>query len=660
MDSSLSNFSQLRNVLDNSIPQQDVHRGPVNESLSPSAPTNFSGFGQSKEFPSALASPHNYSQNRRSVRMDELVQDLNSALDESTAGSRPKRKVWRRRCKSTSNLAAIMQTNRGQPTSGPPGRSQNNSIDETSTSSEGEMADDAATVNPQLFEVIDRKDDRGTSSLQLSDSDETCSLNNLSSNPAGGVDTQIVSKRLTPHYSSTVRKKRANSLLENKKDSPEAMTTNEPVSTGQKRDRYAAGLYSESPDKGRANAALESDSLNETFSPLRPNTKRKRKCKRIALDPESATAGSSSVRYSKSKSKSGPVPGGEKRKKMRSRSACMQPQVSSKAHFNSPQPSMMVIGKRKRSNREKSVETDSNANGSNSREGPWMTSKHAMDVDRDTMDIEDDTRVRHRGGCSSSSLSSSDWEDASDADERVSQPEIDDHEADDEQSDWPGHAEEGSSTIYGPSDDEFNAKGMALDEENLNSLTSTARQAYLARMKRLAECVPGREIRAGARRLRTRQRGFTIKSSSSEQVSRFLQDARRTELKLTVIRSSDRNKIAHLANLYSLSLRHEANHSNPASHLIVLTKTGRTLKPNEEFIVPNAPTKPSSCPNTDVKRRRREILSDNPTDQTVEIVNLCGAPQPGSDQQPSPSTSTSTNEPQSPANFISEAYQDVD
>ena len=86
-----------------------------------------------------------------------------------------------------------------------------------------------------------------------------------------------------------------------------------------------------------------------------------------------------------------------------------------------------------------------------------------------------------------------------------------------------------------------------MDQENLNSLTSTARQAYLARMKRLAECVPGREIRAGSRRVRSRQRGFTIKSSSSEQVSRFLQDSSRSELRLTILRSSDRNKIAHLA-----------------------------------------------------------------------------------------------------------------
>jgi hypothetical protein len=82
--------------------------------------------------------------------------------------------------------------------------------------------------------------------------------------------------------------------------------------------------------------------------------------------------------------------------------------------------------------------------------------------------------------------------------------------------------------------------------ENFNKLTSTARQAYLARMKRLAECVPGREIRAGTRRIRSRQTGFTIKSSSSEQLSRFLQDPSRTQLRLSVLRGTDRGKIVHL------------------------------------------------------------------------------------------------------------------
>jgi len=85
-----------------------------------------------------------------------------------------------------------------------------------------------------------------------------------------------------------------------------------------------------------------------------------------------------------------------------------------------------------------------------------------------------------------------------------------------------------------------------LQIENFNKLTSTARQAYLARMKRLAECVPGREIRAGTRRIRNHQSGFTIKSSSSEQLSRFLQDSSRSKLRLSVSRGSDRHKIVHL------------------------------------------------------------------------------------------------------------------
>ena len=64
------------------------------------------------------------------IRMDSLVQDLNSALEESTKlndglkaqsgmkqqdveklQSNTKRRAWRRRCKSTSNLAAIIPAN---------------------------------------------------------------------------------------------------------------------------------------------------------------------------------------------------------------------------------------------------------------------------------------------------------------------------------------------------------------------------------------------------------------------------------------------------------------------------------------------------------------------------------------------------------------------
>ena len=120
------------------------------------------------------------------------------------------------------------------------------------------------------------------------------------------------------------------------------------------------------------------------------------------------------------------------------------------------------------------------------------------------MDCDDEGRR------SSSSLSSSDWEEAENTEgESTFIPGLreDDGEADDEQSDWPG-PETGS--VYGGFTDEDEAeldslsqqplaalasKSTGLDIGNLEALTSTARQAYLARMKRLADCVPGREIR---------------------------------------------------------------------------------------------------------------------------------------------------------------------
>lgn len=221
------------------------------------------------------------------------------------------------------------------------------------------------------------------------------------------------------------------------------------------------------------------------------------------------------------------------------------------------------------------------------------------------MDCDDNASRR-----SSSSLSSSDWEDDQGPDGNSDESRLlssglplreDDGEADDEQSDWPGHE---SGSVYGNlTDDEtdlemplFYATSASMNED-FQSLTSTARQAYLARMKRLADCVPGREIRAGSRRLRNPQSGFTIKSSSSEQLSRFLQDPQRTELRLTVLRATDRSKIAQMATLYSLQLRYEG------PNILVLAKTGKTVK-MDGFIVPKTPAAKNNPP-MEVKRRRR-------------------------------------------------------
>ena len=113
---------------------------------------------------------------------------------------------------------------------------------------------------------VSSRGERGTSSLQLTDSDE---MNNASNSA-----------------SAATRKKRSESWNSSRISAP---------------------------------AGNESDSHNENVSPVRPNTKRKRKFKRMAIDP---TTGSS-IRV--------PVPAGTvtpsgtiKRKKGRSKSGDLQ------------------------------------------------------------------------------------------------------------------------------------------------------------------------------------------------------------------------------------------------------------------------------------------------------------------------------------------------
>ena len=111
---------------------------------------------------------------------------------------------------------------------------------------------------------------------------------------------------------------------------------------------------------------IDTDSVNENFSPVRPNTKRKRKFKRMALDPDNTPIEMDVG--SNGKSKTGTI----KRKKVRSRSAC-EPENKNKSASNMDQSSSnaprdgqrqrqlsanVVPGKRKRSSREKSVEPD--------------------------------------------------------------------------------------------------------------------------------------------------------------------------------------------------------------------------------------------------------------------------------------------------------------
>ena len=70
----------------------------------------------------------------------------------------------------------------------------------------------------------------------------------------------------------------------------------------------------------------DTDSVNENFSPVRPSTKRKRKFKRMALDPDNTVV---SMESSATKSKTGTI----KRKKVRSKSACENRSSSPLTYF---------------------------------------------------------------------------------------------------------------------------------------------------------------------------------------------------------------------------------------------------------------------------------------------------------------------------------------
>ena len=160
--------------------------------------------------------------------------------------------------------------------------------------------------------------DRGTSSLQLSDSEED----------------------KIPRPASIVPK------LRSKMSAPNA----------------GGGSSNQLSNKKLLNVA-DTDSVNENFSPVsRPSTKRKRKFKRMALDPDNSDlALVDPLTVTVVKNKTGTI----KRKKVRSKSACeTAPKSSRNVTLKSPKrqrqvsTANVVPGKRKRSSREKSVEPD--------------------------------------------------------------------------------------------------------------------------------------------------------------------------------------------------------------------------------------------------------------------------------------------------------------
>jgi len=423
--------------------------------------------------------------------MDQLVQDFNTALDE-TAGSNSssisttsRRKAWKRRCKSTSNLLHAGQN----------------------------MSDDSSSSVDNVG-LLSR--DRGTSSLQFSDSD-------IEVGPVIGADL---------------------------------------VRSGRNRQSRLQEYRSKRGDADQL--GIESDSFNENISPFkefRGNIKRKKRFKRMAVDPSSAVR-SQQVHIGLS----------TKRKKVRSRSG------ADTGNGGKRGVSGIVLGKRKRSAREKSVESGEMLGRERSRTA--SLGEEALSS-MEKMEMEDVG--------SSSSLSSSEWEDI----HSDGGPE---GEADDEQSDWPG-PEPGMSV-------------MQLTDEEIDPEISFSQLMEGPRK------TVGRVIRTGSRRLKSTN-AFPSGSSHplvpayGEQVSRFMQDSNSQTLRLPAIKSTDRKMILSLASLYSLSWSPEGQ------NILILTKTSQTIKPagsTSEFAVPGIPTSRQHLHNQiqnkdrrakDTKRQRR-------------------------------------------------------
>jgi hypothetical protein len=360
------------------------------------------------------------------------------------SGTPSRRRAWRRRCKSTSNLSAAAALGSGR------GSGAAAALSGSSTSSD--EAEGFPGCDPPPLGLSSR-DPCGTSSLQLSDSDDDMG------------PPPVSTTRSREH---TLRKKRVGS--------DQGCATSSATATG--------GFL-------RKSFPNESDSVTENAAPhpVRPNTKRKRRCKRMALDPTpslpqglaavaTTVAGSSTGKRHRARPRHDHGPSG---------SAVVMTSGSGRHHGSAAPPSSsasfgIVVGKRKRSNREKSVEPEHLM-----RSTPCGSST----VTPDAMDCDDDRR-------SSSSLSSTEWDEEEDSDNPTALNNS--READDEQSDWPGHEWGGGSNALTDDDGEDGLSSLFLSSDASEPLTATARQAYMARMKRLAECVPGREIRAGARK----------------------------------------------------------------------------------------------------------------------------------------------------------------
>lgn len=318
---------------------------------------------------------------------------------------------------------------------------------------------------------------------------------------------------------------------------------------------------------------IESDSFNENFSPVHPNTRRKRKFKRMAVDPVEVDNPSTS----RSTVTVMPFSSGKKKRVVKHSPNCEN------------KYSNLLCGKRKRSMRERSVDCEGPSASGRSK-ASRILAVHKMSLsgtDETHMDF-DSAAATHCEIMSSSSLSSSESDTGIYTNDEG-------REGDDEQSDWWGGdagsvcgkgfwddeerdqmfgASQGGADSAADADEDSDPAFHAILTGSFEHLTEEAKQAYRVHMQWIREGLNGREIRAGRRRIRGARPGFSIVTSANEKLSRFLQDPGQSELRLHPMQKQERDQLSHLANLYSLQMTSDPNQQTCP----VLTKTRNTMQ----------------------------------------------------------------------------------
>ncbi|XP_068223759.1 G patch domain-containing protein 2-like isoform X2 [Palaemon carinicauda] len=406
---------------------------------------------------------------------------------------------------------------------------------------------------------------------------------------------------------------------------------------------------------------VESDSVNENFSPMRPHNRRKRKCKRLALDPDAPStsnpqgtsvlpAGISSILpITKSSSFCG-VSLNRRKKALRS-----SPDTENRYLAVS-------AGKRKRG-RERSVEW-CGQQLAGKRHG---TSSHFHSL-----------RAHHTSQASTVDSMEYEYSDEDDMDHSNDSSESEagiytcdeGREADDEQSDWfaepdPVYGVPGSNnqirqrnfsnrlSWWNDNDLGLSSSAKALFKERYETMSVENQQACRLRFQKLRERLLRREIRAGRRRIRDRKPGYSIVSSVNDKVSRFLQekqdlncnlnvslvmsnkdkekkDPTQSELRLRPMTDKDLDQLNHLANLYSLTVRSGDDQTAP-----ILTKTRNTITKQRLEVEGETLACGGSFPGglpvplSDLKRRKRtpppsNNLTEGSNDSVESVFNSAG------------------------------------